>query len=564
MLHAVVSEWNTIAADVWAALFNSLAAVCIVTGCVWLLLDRMKTWSAATRYAGWCGILAIAIALPAAQLFLPHRWVAINETPAAAVVLNVSSGDGSNEVSLPLLPDVSDHMAPQAKSDKLSAGGGILLLWALAMALQLARLAFALRHNSALKRSASASGAEMNARWRELLRSHGDIRRPVMLATSSRITMPAVVGYLRPVILLPDSLAARLAGDQLDGILLHELAHVRRYDDWAIAVQRFLEAVFALHPLVHLITSKLELQREIACDDWVLRTQQARVYASSLTTIAECCLRPAHSGLMGLAMERSSQLGERVELLLDNKRSVATRVSWKWVGSFASALVLTCLVSLQLPEVMAFPVQATPVEPSPAVAEPMPVPVVTPEPAVSPVPPIRVKDGHSAEASKELAREQAELSAMQRELGKKQAELVRREMQLAHKQMEQAHLQDLHVQQQLKLQLEPQMRRLQEQLSHMNLDETVKGAVQAQIHAGELASKLANLQALNALSRDGLMGKGQLSDEEMSKIRAEQERYRAQAAELGARQAQAAKEFSDRLNVIINEALAHGLATPKK
>ncbi len=195
--------------------------------------------------------------------------------------------------------------------------------------------------------------------------------------------MPAVVGYRRPVVLLPDTLAAKLSSEELDGILLHELAHVRRRDDWAIAAQRFIQAVFALHPLVHLIVSKMELQREIACDDWVLRSQQARVYASSLTSVAEYCLRPAHSGLMGLAMERPSQLGERVELLLDSTRPVMTRISMRWLGGFASALGLAALLSLQLPQVMAFPVQenAAPVPETRAVTKL----VVTPAAVAAPV-----------------------------------------------------------------------------------------------------------------------------------------------------------------------------------
>ena len=63
MLHWFISQWDVIAAAVWAALFNSLPTVCIVTGCVWLLLERVKGWSAAMRYAGWCGLLVLAIGL---------------------------------------------------------------------------------------------------------------------------------------------------------------------------------------------------------------------------------------------------------------------------------------------------------------------------------------------------------------------------------------------------------------------------------------------------------------------------------------------------------------------
>ncbi len=585
MFYSFVSDWNIVAAAVWAAFFNSLPAVCILTGCAWLLLERVKGWPAATRYAGWCGLLAMAIALPVAQFVVPHRAMAPDESAAGSYLVNVAPGNAPAAVVSPLPTEVQENAVRQAASASLTAGGGILLVWVLAMMVQLVRLVLALRHNVVLRRSGLMPSKDVSARWRALLGRNDDVRRPVTLAISSRITMPAVVGYRRPVILLPGSLAVRLTGDQLDGILLHELAHVRRRDDWAIAIQRFLEAIFALRPLVHLITSKMELQREIACDDWVLRAQQARVYASCLTVVAECCLRPVHSGLMGLAMERPSQLGERVELLLDNTRSVATRISWKWLGSFVMALGLACLVSLQLPAVMAFPVQAAaPVEPK-TVTEPMPVPVAAPVhvdvpmpvpvaapvhvdvpmPVVAPVHvdvPMPVVAPAAPQQSKDLAREQAELSAMQRELSRKQAELMRREMEMAHKQMNQAHLQ---MQQQIREKLEPQMRQLQEQLSHMHLDGTVNGAVQAQMRAAELESTLASFQALSALSHDGLTGKqGRLSDEDLKKLHAEQARYKALAAELAAQQEKAAKEFSRKLSQIINDAMARGFAAPGK
>lgn len=585
MIHSFVSEWNILAAAVWAALFNSLAAVCILTGCAWLLMERMKGWSAASRYAGWCGVLVLAIALPAAQFFLPHE-AAIAMDPLIVPVGVPAVIDSAPIVidsapmaaaPLPLPVDVRKSSAPPERFNGFTAGGIILLLWALATAVELTRLLFALRHCYRLKRSAAAPDGELNERWRELLRRNNDVRRPVRLAISSRVTMPAVVGYRRPVVLLPATLAAQLTEDQMDGILLHELAHVRRHDDWAIAAQRCLQALFALHPLVHLIASKMELQREIACDDWVLQTQQARVYASSLTTVAEYCLRPAHSGLMGLAMEEPSQLGERVELLLDSKRSIATRISWRWFGSFASLLGLAGAVSLQIPEVMAFPVQAAPAKPATVavatpgpVVSPMPVvavaPVADPDPmpvVVSPEAPVQAKDGHSDEAARELARQQRALSAQQRELGRKQAELVRRQMELARKQMDQAHVQ---MGLELREKLEPQMRQLREQLSHMNLDQTVRSAVQAQIQAGIIQSKMAHLEGLDALSHGDWMGtRGRLSEEEMNKIRAEQKRYEAQAAALGAQQAQAAKEFRDRVNQIVRDALAReGTAAPKK
>jgi len=109
------------------------------------------------------------------------------------------------------------------------------------------------------------------------------------------------------------------------------------------------------------------------------------------------------------------------------------------------------------------------------------------------------------------------------------------------------------------------MRQLQHQLSHMNLDGTVNGAVQAEVRAAELQATLASLQAMSAWSHDGLMGRqGRLSDADLKKLHALQAQYKAQAAQLAAQQEKAAKEFSRNLSQIINDAMARAQADQKK
>ena len=637
MLHSFISQWDVIAAAVWAALFNSLPTVCIVTGCVWLLLDRVKGWPAAMRYAGWCGLLVLAIGLPVVQLAIPHTNTkataaaappptVVTSPPTLSVSDGVNTGTAKMETVKPaantkssmviaddsgaaismiggsvsaaaVAADAAPKAVPPAMTWGFTAGGGLLLLWVAAMMVQLARLGMALRCNVVLKRSGVKAGEAVEARWNELLQSNQDIKRPVRLAFSSSITMPAVVGYRRPVVLLPDTLAAKLSSEELDGILLHELAHVRRRDDWAIAAQRFIQAVFALHPLVHLVASKMELQREVACDDWVLRTQQARVYASSLTSVAEFCLRPAHSGLMGLAMERPSQLGERVELLLDQTRPVTTRISLRWLSGFASALGLAMILSLQLPEVMAFPVEdnsaaapvaipAPPAAPS-ATAEQSPssepAPLVEPNPPAVPTPPVApgpvavpvkidpvvvapVKVNPRVVVTPHVMTHVVvpqvtldpkivdEQLSQDHGLTEEQRREIRKQVEAARQQIEKSRAQ---IQKQLHEQLEPQMRQLREQLSHMDMNRAMNESARAQREAQRAMS-----QAMAALSRDGR--RTQLTQAQRDQIQAERNRFQAQMAQLRAQQEKTAKEFSDRINAIVNEAMKQAFPNEKK
>src|SRR5215469_14000850 len=100
--------------------------------------------------------------------------------------------------------------------------------------------------------------------------------------------MPIVAGLRRPSILLPATLLGALGEDELDQIGIHEAAHIARCDDRALILQRVLEALLPLHPVVRWIARRIDLEREIACDDFVVRAfGNPRPYAACLTRVAE-------------------------------------------------------------------------------------------------------------------------------------------------------------------------------------------------------------------------------------------------------------------------------------
>ncbi len=79
-----------------------------------------------------------------------------------------------------------------------------------------------------------------------------------------------------------------IPADELQAICLHELAHLRRWDDWTNLAQKILKAIFFFHPAVWFIENRLSLEREMACDDAVLAANfSPRVYAESLLGLAE-------------------------------------------------------------------------------------------------------------------------------------------------------------------------------------------------------------------------------------------------------------------------------------
>src|SRR5690606_32606100 len=109
----------------------------------------------------------------------------------------------------------------------------------------------------------------LEGRLRELAGQLG-IRRRVWLFASTRVDVPTAIGWLRPVVLLPTSALTGLTTAQLELILAHELAHIRRHDYLVSLLQGVCEALLFYHPLTWWLSRSLRVEREHACDDLAL------------------------------------------------------------------------------------------------------------------------------------------------------------------------------------------------------------------------------------------------------------------------------------------------------
>ncbi|MGA2574710.1 MAG: M56 and DUF3738 domain-containing protein [Bryobacteraceae bacterium] len=154
--------------------------------------------------------------------------------------------------------------------------------------------------------------------WRRWHRIRSAVRAgsPLALAagvpvvSSPAMLEPGVFGIFRPVLLLPDGIADRLAAAHLEAILAHELCHVRRRDNLAAALHMAVEATFWFHPLVWWIGARLVEERERACDEDVLRLGSLpEVYAES---ILKTCQFYLESPLVCMSGISGSDLKERV------------------------------------------------------------------------------------------------------------------------------------------------------------------------------------------------------------------------------------------------------------
>lgn len=167
------------------------------------------------------------------------------------------------------------------------------------------------------------------------------ITRRVVVATCGAVASPVVVGIVKPVILVPPGLVLGLSVEQLEMVILHELAHVRRWDNLINLVQRIVCSALFFHPVTWWLSRRVRREREHCCDAFVVaRTGRPRAYARTLLELASP--RPTSAPLAAMAGE---DVVERVRKILDVREPETMTWTHRLSGVLATA---TCLLALML------------------------------------------------------------------------------------------------------------------------------------------------------------------------------------------------------------------------
>lgn len=147
-------------------------------------------------------------------------------------------------------------------------------------------------------------------------------QRAVIVSYAERIDVPCVTGYLKPVILLPLSLSTYLSAKEVEAILLHELAHVKRNDYLVNLLQQVMSVVLFFNPFVLLINRIINQERENSCDDVVVDiTGEPLVYAQALLKIEQNNVR--YLPLAMAATGKKYHLLNRIERIMKTKKPMA-------------------------------------------------------------------------------------------------------------------------------------------------------------------------------------------------------------------------------------------------
>jgi len=259
-------------------------------------------------------------------------------------------------------------------------GIALLAAWALVAGALLLRLARGYAAVARMKREATPLD---DARVLARLRNAGH-RRRATIARSQLVDVPCAVGFRRPMILIPARLAASLDGDDLARVVLHESAHLQRYDDWLNALEQVVCALQFFQPALHVARRGIDFEREVACDDRVLED------AGEPLRYAECLARIVSRGVRGSRVAvapgfvlRRAQVVGRVRRIVDRSRDASPQLRFAAVALTAVVLAATLgIARLQVPVVAAAsaatpvvvaPLSSAPAKPSQATVVSVPV-----------------------------------------------------------------------------------------------------------------------------------------------------------------------------------------------
>ncbi|HTD37640.1 MAG TPA: M56 family metallopeptidase, partial [Candidatus Limnocylindrales bacterium] len=323
MSHLLYQASLAITAAVFAGLWQGV----LIAGVTWLVLWSLHGLGASTRYAIWLCALGALLVVPlatasfsaqpnaqpvadaAARAGAPAEFIAAGAVTAStrermpvnlvhAAPIRPPQSEPRQAVSSPAVavPNRLRIAIPE------SAATVVALLWLLLALARLVKLMLALRQLGAIRRSASP--------WSS---AH---EYPVLV--SRRVGVPLAFGFLRPAVVLPASLPGEIGAEALQTIIVHESAHLRRYDVWTNALARVAEALLTLNPAVWFVMRRLSAEREIACDDCVVaRTGSGDAFAHVLAGLATRVGPRAPIAAASATGTTRSTIVTRIEQLLD-------------------------------------------------------------------------------------------------------------------------------------------------------------------------------------------------------------------------------------------------------
>jgi len=287
------------------------------------VMAALANASAALRY--WCGVsalLLLAMSVPLTMVYL------------AADMLPAGVSTGAFAAGADML--VATVAGTAAEGFTFEA---IVALWIAGVTVISIRTLAAWRHLGGLRRAADKQAALLLVPVVERLSGLFGLARRVDIGLSASISNPMVVGWLKPVILMPPAILTQLPLAQLEMLIAHELAHLRRHDHWINLFQVVTETLMFYHPVVTMISRQIRIERENACDDLAVTVTRRRLDYVEMLASLENSRRPGRALALGI---QDGQVLARIRRLVELREPRAGR------GTVLPALIALLGVSALL------------------------------------------------------------------------------------------------------------------------------------------------------------------------------------------------------------------------
>lgn len=316
--------------DVLERVFNALPVSLLLVSATWGFLKMASGVNAATRHTVWWVVLAIVLVSPFKPVHVDAPQIELAPLQAAQAA--------PEPLKIPVDPEST--FTPWLTVALL----GVSAMLGLRLVIHFARLHW-------MKWRARKIDATRLGEWKQ----RALLGRRISLRESARVTSPVACGYALPAIILPQGFVERTEPADLDHVLLHELGHLARRDDWTQLLARVIEAIAWWHPLVLFCLRQIEMEREVSCDDWAIALAVGpQPYAASLTRLVERRMAEEASVLAPGIGGRRSQFARRIERLMNPARNARPRLVFGPVGATLLLLTAITLAATRLPALVEF------------------------------------------------------------------------------------------------------------------------------------------------------------------------------------------------------------------
>lgn len=354
------------------ALVHFLWQGTVLAAMAWALM-RLAS-SATIRYGIGVATMAAMVAAVVTSSLVIHQPASEPITAGAGVV---ALGSVDRTAAAPLVSTAAADVVPGAEPFVLPSTW-ILTGWALGVLILSGRVCGGWWVTRRLARTAVVPLSDDLQALAVTLARRLHIRRVVRVLESSRVAVPMMLGWIRPVVLLPPAALSGLSVQQIEAILAHEFAHIRRHDYLVNLLQTMVETVLFFHPAVWWLSREVRRERELCCDEVAVGVCDRLTYATALSTLA-------HLRAPSLALAATDgSLRDRIRRIVSSSST-----SESATGGWMAVLPLLLVVLLAVPSANSeVPSDAPSVETAPRESTPAPpvVPPVAAPPVEAPAP----------------------------------------------------------------------------------------------------------------------------------------------------------------------------------